>query len=370
MIIAMVVVALVAGQAVPAGSQSTPPYELREGLWVGESIAWAELGGSAEGATATFDGVITTEFIMFVDENGTVDGDWILDGDAVMLMMGSVNGDIVFDYTGEGALTGDKEKIDMNGGVDTLARATIGGRSVTYNGTQTFALPIQLTSADCYTLDGDWVFPLDTLAQDAEWTSRNIDGWFYAAYLGDAPDEALVAEINQLWDDQNAWSDTALATGNIDLGEVAVLLTRAQTLANRLAEADECLYEQTVHPDDFVTLFSITLTQGLLFVTATVELDAVNVHSAAIALNMIGGSGLHESVSRAIQTQAQRIIGENMASDGDTCDPCMASGDTASVVSAALAGFELGHTFEVGGMTYTPERIVQAVGVYEAASGS
>lgn len=106
MIVSVAVLALVTAHIAPAESQSTAPYELREGLWVGESIAWVELGGSAEGSSATFDGVLTTEFTMFVDEIGLVDGDWVLDGDAIMLLSGSVSGDIVFDYSGEGTLTG------------------------------------------------------------------------------------------------------------------------------------------------------------------------------------------------------------------------------------------------------------------------
>jgi hypothetical protein len=367
--VAAVVVTLVAGHAAPAGSQSTEPLELREGLWVGESIAWASLTGSAEGASATFDGVIGTEFTMFVDDESVVDGDWILDGDAVMLLSGSVNGDIVFDYKGAGALTGDQQTIEMAGDINTSALMTVGGLSFPAKNAQPFAIPIQLMNADCYAVDGDWIFPLDAMAEDAEWSSRDITGWFYAAYFGDSPDEELVEEVQQLWADERAWSDAALENAEVDLGEVAVLMIRAQILADRIAEADECLYEQTGHPDDFKTLFTIVITAGLLSVATFAELDGPNVQLAAMALHMIGDSNLSEPTSQAIHRQVERIINENMASDGDTCDPCMTSGDTGEVASAALAALELGETVEVGGNTYTPERIIQAVGVFEGAGG-
>lgn len=47
----------------------------------------------------------------------------------------------------------------------------------------------------------------------------------------------------------------------------------------------------------------------------------------------------------------------------------MTSDDTGSVVSAALAGHELGHRFNIDGNVYSPDRIIQAVGVYERAGG-
>jgi hypothetical protein len=160
-----------------------------------------------------------------------------------------------------------------------------------------------------------------------------------------------------------------MENAEVDLGQVAVMLSTAQRLANRIAEADECLYEQTGNPDDFKTLFTIILTAGLLSVTTFAELDGPNLQLAAMALGMIGGSGLSETTSQAIHRQVERIINENMASDGDTCDPCMTSGDTGDVTSAALAAHVLGETVDVGGNTYTPERIIQAVGVFEGAGG-
>ena len=286
-----------------------------------------------------------------------------------MLLSGSVNGDIVFDYKGAGALTGDQQTIEMAGDINTSALMTVGGLSFPVKNAQPFAIPIQWTNADCYALDGDWIFPLDTMAEDAEWSSRDITGWFYAAYFGDSPDEELVADVQQLYEDERAWSDAAMENAEVDLGQVAVMLSTAQRLANRIAEADECLYEQTGNPDDFKTLFTIILTAGLLSVTTFAELDGPNLQLAAMALGMIGGSGLSETTSQAIHRQVERIINENMASDGDTCDPCMTSGDTGEVTSAALAAHELGETVDVGGNTYTPERIIQAVGVFEGAGG-
>ena len=84
----LLAVALLAAFTESAGSQPGLEYELREGLWVGEAMATASMDGTAEGASATYDGMITTEFTVFVEESGLLDGDWVMDGFGIMRLSG------------------------------------------------------------------------------------------------------------------------------------------------------------------------------------------------------------------------------------------------------------------------------------------
>jgi hypothetical protein len=360
-----VVSALVAGQVVPARSQA---LELREGLWVGESIANASLSGIVEGTTATFDGLVSTEFTMFVDENSVVDGDWVLDGLGVLLLSGGeVSGSINYDYVGDGALTGDQTAVTMAGTVTSSGVATMGGASFPFSQPSGLNLAIEVTGSDCYALDGDWIYPLDQLAEDAEWSQRDIDGYFYAAYMGDQYDELLM-DIEQLWNDERAWADMATDTGNIHIDDIIGLWTRAQVIAHQLAEADDCILLEAVPGDEFNTLFTIVLGAGLLSALSFNEVDGTTLFEATIAVGVLRPQALESAISDAIHRQGERILNEFMASDGDTCDPCVLGGDPNELVNVALAGATLGHTFEIDGHAYTPERISQAVGVFEWAT--
>lgn len=365
-VLAVTLIVLIGGVSLPAGSQSR--FALREGLWVGESIASASLDGSAEGASATFDGTIGSQFTLFVDENGFVDGDWILDGTGIVLISGPTSGHLTQVYTGSGAFTGDHEGLGMSGTVVTDGSANVNGRTFTISQPNPFALSIELDQSDCVLLIGDWIFPLELLAAGGEWSTIDIHGFFYATYVGDEVDDPILKDIEQLWKDQDSWGDEIVDTGFVDPREVFELMARAQQLAVALVDANDCLYERTWPPGNYLIIFAAEMAVEMLSALIVRDFDGEALHSMSIALSAIGNAaGVEGDVGEQIQIQAQTIMDANMTSDGDTCDPCLA-GDGLDVVLAALSGQNLGHSYDINGRTYSAERIIQAVEVVVATT--
>jgi len=353
-------------------------WNLREGLWSGESVAIGHLQGAVEGGSGTWDGGVGTQFVVLVDEEGRADGDWVLDGSGTVRVTGSgMSGIFNQVYTGDGVLMGENPRLIMSGSTQASGTATItqGGETVTVavsGEPSAFSIELELTSATCFELVGEWLPPLEDMARDAGWSSVDIDGFFYAYYLGDDPDDALLQEIDQLVTDANAWGDALVGAGTYDDGGAQELVERALDIINRLSELEECLYDNPMtgaEPLEFMVQFLATMVsdmaaglEGHTFGGAALyDMSSLLLRLGAMSPDSRFGATA-EAASEGIRQQAQRIMSDNLVAEGEDCSPCM-TGDGREVLGGALSGQALGHSYDVGGTTFTPDEIISSLDI-------
>ncbi|MGB8361911.1 MAG: hypothetical protein WCE80_10990, partial [Acidimicrobiia bacterium] len=346
--------------------------ELRPGLWAGESLARASLTGDAQGAEATLVGTVRSPFAFFVEDEpfgpNSVDGDWVLDGHAVMHLKGAVKMDAILHYSGNGALSGSKSGLTMSGIAGTTGFALIEDMTIPVGSTQQFDLPVQFTHGDCNRLVGDWLFPLGELAEEAGWSETDISGYFYAVYMGDEPADGqeFVEALQRIWDRQAAWGAALLETGNVDLAELQQIVLDVYDILVRLDDGAHVECSDKASLDPFLSIFGAQLSVSIGDALAAREFDAANLERLVIAIAIVTLPDFdREAVAGAVHDQAQRIVDANLASNGDTCNPCaVPNTDAAEAARAVWANISLGRTdFTIDGRPYGPAEILEALSI-------
>ena len=358
-------------------------WGLKEGTWSGESVAIGHLEGSTPDGTATWDGGMSTVFVLLSDADQTVDGDWILDGAGTMhLTIPQGEGTVEENLGGDGIFTGTAFDLVMSGAVTSNGTMTVnsgGGTFTTPTGGEptSISLEVRLTSADCRELVGEWLPPLEELLMGVGWSLVDIDGFFYAYYLGDEPSEELLAEIDRLVRDADAWGAALTDGGAFDGATADDLVERAIAILND-PDLLQCLFDNPLTGDDpaeFMLNFLGTMVGDVALALQSHEFGGPDLYAMSSLLLRLGAnspdSRFAASGSAAvagIQLQAQRIISANMVSQGEGCEPCL-SGDGREVLGAALAGRSLDSLseYEIEGSTYFVVEVIQALDLEEIA---
>jgi hypothetical protein len=353
-------------------------WGLKPGVWSGEAAALGHLEGTAQGVRATWDGGVASIVIIYVEEDQEeVDGDWsfLESGGLMTLTGGEVSGTIDFtSITGDGTFSGTPFDLMMTGA--TVSSGTImvntsaGPMATPFTGPSTpFNVPIELTSADCRELVGEWIPPLEGMAEDAGWSTTDIDGFFYAYFLGDDPSEELLEEIDQLVTDADAWGSALVDIGAFDGGAADDLVDRAIEILNN-PDLLRCVYNNPLTGDDpaeFMLNFLATMVADVDAALASQTFRGFDLYEMGVLLHRLGAASPDSRIAAAgeaafdgIQQQAQRIISENMSGEGDGCAPCL-TGERVEALGAALAGQAPGHSYDIDGTTYTAEEVLTSL---------
>jgi len=350
-----------------AHSQSTPS-DVREGTWVGEAIVGAFLLGPTPDGNADWKGSLESHFILDVAD-GLITGDWELDGEAGMRLQTS---EIVYTalfYDGEGVFedfqnvsVGPGRELEMAGDVSTSGTAT------TSQGTfnvgpykSTFRSSVLIETVDCYELSADWTLSLGQLASQAGWVGGVMVGSFQAAMAEDPVKDEAIRLIEELRIDTDVWAAEMFDTGVADRYAAIDLIARGRAISLFLADGiNDCARAELDDPERYQAQFTFGIVEGFLRLLYSREVTASNLVNIVVALGPLGRSDITAVVGSEVQKQTQRIVEDGMSATGEGCSPCAHFGGEAEVIMAGVAGKLLGQNFNIDGMTFTADQVLEA----------
>jgi len=365
---------LVALAPAPARSQATY-LEPREGIWVGEALAYGQL----EGGPLIWSGALNLHFDLEADSFGWINGDWVLDGSASMRFdqEASSLADVRIEqsYLGSGEFV-DRFGLDEAGGVrdlDLYGDVAVGGTATTDQGTifvepqdHPFETRARILQADCYELQGEWVVQLEQLADDDGLDYQDLIGYFHASFVGDELDDRIRESIERLWSDIKTWSDDLFDTSVADEDRIFDLIFRAREISLARAAAESC-DSSAADPETYVSGFTAGITLGMFNALKQYQwhdpeslFKGSDLRVLAAALGALGSSAGESAVASEIQNQTQEIVRGSVSAEGATCGPCVNLGSEENVMNAAIAGKLLGQEFEVDGERFSPDAIIRA----------
>lgn len=379
---------LLAFAVVLAGTSTAPPTPVAAdqhsrasaGIWSGQATAQGTALADLMGFDVTGWLRMTGDLDFAVGAaGGEVVGQWTFDAPALLNIVGSREGvdlDVIADvsFSGGGPMSGDAREIQLDGTFRT--QGSILNQPIDNVGPMP-TLTMRVVTATCNEVHGEWTFSIEGALENADWSSADIDGSWFAfrddsesftpdiEALGQAIDDAALVDTPAS-PDETIFSGSPLADEAADLifeynefvqrlpdwplDELFDLLDRVESMLADVRSIDDCDQEFLGDTEFFTSILTGVVQQLIingLEQAMTVENWQTLAHTAARTGAIGSGSPYPELAARAetvLIEFAEVVLDTQLDPNGQIGD---APESRAVLATSAALGFDL----EVGGVT-------------------
>ena len=260
----------------PEPDQDDGDVALDAGPWILTGEATGTVASTIEGISFDFFGRFPVTGLVDISGDGGANGDWHLDGDAILVVSGGpIAGTAEVDVTGDGLIGGDSKDLDLTGQLAISGSASVGSQTVAISESFAGTMQWRTLSEVCNRAWGEWIFSGDlnmmggafVIEAEGTWTGqRDTEGTAedaastYDAIWGDAsgqPDSnlQLMRRSTELIRSYNNWVDSG-PTWTVDA--ITALAEEAEQLIRSFDALSEC--QRTLFEPDVIEQYLNGLT--------------------------------------------------------------------------------------------------------------